>query len=579
MSELPAFLRTQEDLEAHVGESFKGLSTAEKGNRFASFASKLITFLPEFREFGEARLSEKASHDGGVDIVSDPLEDGRRLCVQSKLRITGKDDIDGIISKFHDFEAKGSAGPTQRGLFEHAEDRSLPVFGIVTMPRIDGILRKYLGSSTATRSYYDHLISHGRLHLVDGSRILRTLQGSYEKTFDVPSAITVRSTVGWLTHGTVHFGVMAASDLVSLYKEHGDGIFFENIRTFLGPTSGQVSPDQRTVNQEIAETVKTSPGRFLERNNGISIKATTVRVGDENSLKLVDASIVNGCQTTMTLVGTNSPLDECGVAVKVIESDHAWDVAKAANYQNTVDRIELELARYLRPQVVQRASASAGIVVGGGASGDAMSMLDRFYTSKVQYEEVRILYIGLMSRNPTNVGENNYTRLLDYLIMGLAADPAEQDQLIETLFRIVVATQEANTALEVGIGTKEYMKTFMRVFHERKPQYRILFAILTLCVLTQDDLSERLDNKEKEIERMRGFFRKVRSILDTQHQLFVSTYAFAAAEFAAKAWTGAEDENRVKQNLSSLLRSGFKGLYVTLTMKMDIMKELSPTAS
>ena len=264
------------------------------------------------------------------------------------------------------------------------------------------------------------------------------------------------------------------------------------------------------------------------------------------------------------------------MAVKVIESDHAWDVAKAANYQNTVDRIELELARYLRPQVVQRASASAGIVVDGGVSADAMSMLDRFYTSKVQYEEVRILYIGLMSRSPTNVGENNYTRLLDYLIMGLAADPAEQDRLIETLFRIVVITQEANRALEAGIGKKDYMKPFMRVFHERKPQYRIFFAILTLCVLIQDDLSERLDNKEKEIERMRAFFQEVRNILETQHQSFVSAYAYAVADFAAKAWTGADDENRVKQNLSNLLRSGFKGLYVTLTMRMDIMKELSP---
>jgi len=158
--------------------------------------------------------------------------------------------------------------------------------------------------------------------------------------------------VGWLTHGAVHFGVMPASNLVQLYQEHGDGIFFENIRAFLGPTSGQVSPDQRTVNQEIAQTIKTRPGRFLERNNGVSIKAKKVYVENGGKLKLVGASIVNGCQTTMTLVNANSPLNECGVAVKIIESDQAWDVAKAANYQNTVDRIDLELARYLRPQVV-----------------------------------------------------------------------------------------------------------------------------------------------------------------------------------------------------------------------------------
>ena len=95
--------------------------------------------------------------------------------------------------------------------------------------------------------------------------------------------------------------------------------------------------------------------------------------------------------------------------------------------RNTVDRIELELARYLRPQVVRRASASAGIVVDGTSTGDAMSMLNNFYVSRVQYEEVRTLYIGLMSRSPANIGENNYTELVDFLIMGLAENPDEQD--------------------------------------------------------------------------------------------------------------------------------------------------------
>jgi len=112
-------------------------------------------------------------------------------------------------------------------------------------------------------------------------------------------------------------------------------------------------------------------------------------------------------------------------------------------------------------QVVQRASATAGIVVDGAASADAMSMLDSFYASKVRYEEVRILYIGLMSRSPANVGENNYTRLLDYVIMGLAADPIEQDKLIETLLRVVIATHEANDALKQKIGKMDYMKPFL----------------------------------------------------------------------------------------------------------------------
>lgn len=99
--------------------------------------------------------------------------------------------------------------------------------------------------------------------IIDGPRVFRTLQGSFEKTFGVPSEICVRSIEGWLTHGAVRFGVISAVDLVELYQQHGDGIFFENIRSFLGPSSGQVSRQQRTVNQEIAETIRSAPQTSL----------------------------------------------------------------------------------------------------------------------------------------------------------------------------------------------------------------------------------------------------------------------------------------------------------------------------
>jgi len=75
---------------------------------------------------------------------------------------------------------------------------------------------------------------------------------------------------------------------------------------------------------------------------------------------------------------------------------------------------------------------------------------------------------------------------------------------------------------------------------------------------------------------MRQFFREVQDILENRRQAFVSAYAHAVVELAAKAWMSTDDENRVKQDLSNLLKRGFRGLYTTLAMKMDIMKELPP---
>jgi hypothetical protein len=50
------------------------------------------------------------------------------------------------------------------------------------------------------------------------------------------------------------------------------------------------------------------------------------------------AAIVNGCQTTMCLVQCAPVSRECFVQVKVVATKDAWDIAKAANYQNPVTR-------------------------------------------------------------------------------------------------------------------------------------------------------------------------------------------------------------------------------------------------
>jgi hypothetical protein len=75
VSSFPLFLRSYEDLEAHIDEFFSKLPNVEKGDRFANFAARLVPFVPDLRRFGEATLAEKKSHDGGVDIVSTPLEE------------------------------------------------------------------------------------------------------------------------------------------------------------------------------------------------------------------------------------------------------------------------------------------------------------------------------------------------------------------------------------------------------------------------------------------------------------------------------------------------------------------------
>jgi hypothetical protein len=43
---------------------------------------------------------------------------------------------------------------------------------------------------------------------------------------------------------------------------------------------------------------------------------------------------------------------------------------------------------------------------------------------------------------------------------------------------------------------------------------------------------------------------------------------------AARSWSNSDDENRVKQGLSDLLKRNFRGIYTPLAMTMDLLKEL-----
>ena len=122
--------------------------------------------------------------------------------------------------------------------------------------------------------------------------------------------------------------------------------------------------------------------------------------------------------------------------------------------------------------------------------------------------------------------------------------------------------------IQVGPDQHEFIDFFER---ELAP---VLHTRRTAAGYIEQDLSERSDDKGQELARMRKFFEDTREILDNRRPNFISTYAFAVAEMANKAWTGADDENRVKQDLANLLKRGFKGLYVSLAMRMDIVKAL-----
>ena len=264
---IPNFLESLENLAAHFDEHFGELGSNERGDTFLDLALKVVSLTAEGQDFPELQPSESKSHDDGVDLHTATTLDGRKLCVQSKYKIRGKDDIDNVVSKFKHYEAKFySAEARQASLSLEGEIEASVVtkniiFAVVTSSKLVEILRRYESSTLASLEHYRKLKKEGRLILIDGPQILALLQQLYKKTNLIPSKVVLRSRQPWHQCDDIYLGSVQGQELVGLYKQHGDALFFENIRDFLGTTSAKVVTTRSTVNQEIIKTVTSVPSR------------------------------------------------------------------------------------------------------------------------------------------------------------------------------------------------------------------------------------------------------------------------------------------------------------------------------
>lgn len=138
-------------------------------------------------------------------------------------------------------------------------------------------------------------------------------------------------------------GSVSARTIAELFDKHGNAIVEANVRNYLGNVS---------INQQIERTASdpAQANRFWFYNNGISLVCTqySFRSAAESSkVRLVNAQIVNGCQTVHSLwhAFKNGTLrDEAEVLVRIIEQpdpDFVPLVTRFNNSQNAVRSSDL----------------------------------------------------------------------------------------------------------------------------------------------------------------------------------------------------------------------------------------------
>lgn len=136
-----------------------------------------------------------------------------------------------------------------------------------------------------------------------------------------------------------YIGVVKCADYVSLIqKENGDlnkGLFFENVRDFLG--------SDNAVNEDIAKTINAEEerNRFAILNNGVTLVAKSVTPSGD-IFKIAQFQVVNGCQTSHVLYNNRDKLSsDMYLTVKLIETsdvDLGGTVIATTNSQSLVTK-------------------------------------------------------------------------------------------------------------------------------------------------------------------------------------------------------------------------------------------------
>jgi len=156
------------------------------------------------------------------------------------------------------------------------------------------------------------------------------------------------------TFGKATVTSLSGTELRRLFVEYGDRLFARNIRLFLGARKGGVNAGMRETMESDSERPK-----FWAYNNGITFVCDHYELGDK-TLTLHNFSIVNGCQSTVTIGNsTAEQAKSVRVLARFIASpERAIDsIIRFNNSQNPIRVWDLSAQDKLQKQLKKKLAA------------------------------------------------------------------------------------------------------------------------------------------------------------------------------------------------------------------------------
>ncbi len=426
----------------------------------------------------------------------------------------------------------------------------------------------YIKSSRPSVNFYQNLVASNRIKIIDGEFLYKLFLEEYLKEYAIPQKVEFNSNEKLVNKKNVFVGIISASDLIKIYNKSGKGIFFENVRDFLGLDARNSALD---INNEIFNTALKEPEKMLERNNGITFKADSLDYENETVI-LQNAGIINGYQTTMCIVTAN-PLDNCFIPVKIVLADpeNSSKVAKTANNQNKIEKINLELSEYLRPQLVKMSLAEVGLKINDKENPiSASSIASSICQQRIFYSDLRYLFIGLFSYMPRNIFISNYA-YIKFDDVGAAYPSLENKKyLVSVLGNILTVANQVFESLKEEYPSESNSQEskakigniFNRFYVDAKgyKSYLIVFAIC--CLL---DIDNEQQFKEKDVKKL---LERTKEIVENSRHEFEealkkSFKAIAISMISRSTSKERELDKEIKQNLFKYLeRTEFSSFYL-----------------
>ena len=136
-----------------------------------------------------------------------------------------------------------------------------------------------------------------------------------------------------LRHGNTILGILKLRELTDFVSKNRDYVFESNIRQWM--------QFKTSVNKGLRETLQNNPGKFFYYNNGITIVVSDFEELAENMIKLHAPQIVNGAQTSNSILdhAKRTKNMEGFMTVTIIKADDEQEQNNITKYRNSQNSV------------------------------------------------------------------------------------------------------------------------------------------------------------------------------------------------------------------------------------------------